>query len=224
MLHALPLWYGVLLFSMVCHEAAHAWAARLGGDPTAYLGGQMSLDPLPHIRRERVGMVWAPLLSFFLFGGAWMLGWASAPCDAGWRLRRPRAAALMAAAGPLANLLIAAAALAALKALLGSGWVEWREAGGQRPFLFAGEGLAGPVVAAGLYLALFLNLILAILNLTPLPPFDGLAVASAFFPPAGRVRLARLSGEYGFVGWLVACWLTGRVFGRVWPMVERALA
>ena len=59
--------YVVLLLSLTVHEAAHAWAALRGGDPTAYLGGQVSLDPRPHIRREPFGMVFAPLSA----SGSW---------------------------------------------------------------------------------------------------------------------------------------------------------
>jgi hypothetical protein len=50
-------YFAVFLFSTTLHEAAHAWAALRGGDPTAYHGGQVSLDPMPHIRREPFGMV-----------------------------------------------------------------------------------------------------------------------------------------------------------------------
>ena len=56
-------WYVVFLLSTTCHEAAHAWAAKLGGDLTAFHGGQVSLDPIPHIRREPFGMVIFPLLT-----------------------------------------------------------------------------------------------------------------------------------------------------------------
>jgi hypothetical protein len=58
------IWYVVFLYSTVCHEAGHAWAAYRLGDDTAYAGGQVSLDPIPHIRREPFGMVLVPLLSF----------------------------------------------------------------------------------------------------------------------------------------------------------------
>ena len=51
------IYYVVFLFSTTLHEAAHAWAAARGGDLTAYHGGQVSLSPIPHIRREPVGMV-----------------------------------------------------------------------------------------------------------------------------------------------------------------------
>ena len=76
------IWYVALLFSLTLHEASHAWAAMKGGDRTAYHGGQVSLDPMPHIRREPFGTVVVPLLSFALSG--WMIGWASTPYDPRW--------------------------------------------------------------------------------------------------------------------------------------------
>ena len=56
-------WYVAFLLSTTCHEAAHALAAKVGGDLTAFHGGQVSLDPIPHIRREPYGMVLFPILS-----------------------------------------------------------------------------------------------------------------------------------------------------------------
>ena len=64
-------WYVVFLFSTTCHEAAHALAAKLGGDLTAFHGGQVSIDPVPHIRREPFGMVVFPILSYVV--GGWMM-------------------------------------------------------------------------------------------------------------------------------------------------------
>ena len=72
------IFYVAFLFSTTCHEAAHALVAKLGGDPTAALGGQVSLNPIPHIRRSPYGMVIFPLLSFFFLNGS-MIGFASAP-------------------------------------------------------------------------------------------------------------------------------------------------
>ena len=95
-------WYVVFLLSTTCHEAAHALAAKLGGDLTAFHGGQVSLDPVPHIRREPFGMVLFPILSYVV--GGWMMGWASAPYDPSWAQRHPRRAAWMSLAGPGANL------------------------------------------------------------------------------------------------------------------------
>src|SRR3954463_846660 len=96
-----PLWYVTFLLSTTCHEAAHAWAAKLGGDLTAFHGGQVTLNPVPHIKREPFGLVLIPILSFFM-GGA-MLGWASAPYDPLWSRRYPKRAAWMSLAGPAAN-------------------------------------------------------------------------------------------------------------------------
>jgi hypothetical protein len=63
-----PLWYVAFLLSVTCHEAAHAWAALRLGDDTASRGGQVTLNPMPHIQREPLGMVVVPLVSLFLGG------------------------------------------------------------------------------------------------------------------------------------------------------------
>ena len=105
------LWFLAFLFSTTVHEAMHAWAAMKGGDPTAYHGGQVSLSPIPHIRREPIGMLVLPLLTAMTQG--WAIGWASAPYDPYWAARYPKRAALMAAAGPIGNLVLAAIAFVA---------------------------------------------------------------------------------------------------------------
>src|ERR1041384_8448087 len=107
-------WFLVFPFSTTVHEAMHALVAWKGGDPTAYHGGQVSLSPIPHIRREPIGMLVVPLLTSLTQG--WAMGWASAPYDPYWAARHPRRAALMAAAGPAGNFLLALLAFAILKA------------------------------------------------------------------------------------------------------------
>ncbi len=82
-------------------KAPIRWLRYLGGDPTAFHGGQVSLNPLPHIRREPVGLVVVPILSYFV--AHWMIGWASAPYNPSWQQRYPKRAAWMALAGPAAN-------------------------------------------------------------------------------------------------------------------------
>ena len=104
--------YAVFLFSVTVHEAAHAWVALLGGDPTAYEGGQVTLDPIPHIQREPWGMVIIPVIALFLIG--WPFGYASAPYDPAWAARYPKRAGWMALAGPAANLLLTASAVVAI--------------------------------------------------------------------------------------------------------------
>jgi hypothetical protein len=113
------LWLAAFLFSTTVHEAMHALVAHRGGDRTAYLGGQVSLSPLPHIRREPMGMLVVPLITAFTLG--WAVGWASTPYDPAWAARHPRRAASMAAAGPAGNLLIAVLAFAALRLGLAAG-------------------------------------------------------------------------------------------------------
>src|SRR6185295_2409825 len=95
------LWFVAFLFSTTVHEAMHALAALRLGDPTAYNGGQVSLSPIPHIRREPVGMLVLPLVTALTQG--WAVGWASAPYDPYWAERYPQRAAVMAAAGPAGN-------------------------------------------------------------------------------------------------------------------------
>ena len=80
-------YYVAFLLSTTLHEAAHAWAAARGGDLTAYHGGQVSLDPIPHIRREPFGMLILPLVSALATG--FPFGYASAPFDPQWALRHP---------------------------------------------------------------------------------------------------------------------------------------
>src|SRR6185295_17733342 len=113
------IWYLAFVFSTTCHEAAHALVAQRGGDETAYVGGHVTLDPLPHIARSPFGMLVIPVISY-LFNG-WMMGWASVPVNAAWGRAHPRRAALMALAGPLANLVLAAVAFLAIRLLIGNG-------------------------------------------------------------------------------------------------------
>jgi Zn-dependent protease len=152
------------IVSTTVHEAAHALFAKLGGDLTAYRGGQVSLNPVPHIRREPFGMVLIPLITLYSSGGQSCFGYASTPIDPYWAIRHPRRAALMSAAGPLANLLLAAIAFALL---VGVGHAE--------------SGTAEALVRIG-KMFLFLNVLLCVFNLVPLPPLDGAGVLQGLVP------------------------------------------
>ena len=81
--------YIVFLLSVTAHEAAHAWAGWKLGDDTAYLGGQVTLDPLPHIRREPIGMVVVPIVALMYIG--FPIGYASAPYNPLWAQRLSQA-------------------------------------------------------------------------------------------------------------------------------------
>lgn len=154
------IYYVAFLFSTTCHEAAHALAAKLGGDMTAAEGGQVSLNPVPHIRRSPYGMVVFPLLSFFLLHGS-MIGFASAPYNPDWARRYPHRSALMALAGPATNFTLMLLAAFALRIAAGMHLIRWDAYG---PHDFA---------ATALYVMFSLNLLLGVFNLLPVPPLDG---------------------------------------------------
>jgi len=221
----LPLWYAAFLFSVTAHEAAHAFAARLGGDDTAYLSGQVSLNPVPHIKREPFGTIFVPLLTFLMNSGQWMIGWASAPYDPAWEDRHPRRASMMALAGPAANLLLALLAFIIIKIGLLNGY--WVLVGGSLDYLVAPAiPDAGAVEATGRFLSvvLGLNLLLFVFNLIPIWPLDGGSVLAGFFAPARTLRdRLRAMPMGGLIGIVVAWLLLRHLFNPVYIWVVRHL-
>lgn len=165
--------YVVFLFSTSLHEAAHAWVALKGGDSTAFEGGQVTLDPLPHIKRDPIGMVVLPLLTAVTIG--WPLGFASAPYNPYWAERYPDRAGLMALAGPGANLLLAVCSGLLINLGLLAGVFDAPQvikfAG--VTVAAAGQGSFWQVIAYLLGGVFAMNLLLAVFNLLPLPPMDG---------------------------------------------------
>ena len=207
-------WYLVFLFSTTFHEAAHAWVAQLGGDLTAYEGGQVSLDPRPHIRREPWGMVILPLLSVLMFG--WPFGFASTPYDPFWSRRYPRRAAWMSLAGPAANLLLVAAAGLLLRFGMSLGYLEVPRYPSLTQLMTATSGYWAS--AAVLLSMLFvLNLILAVFNLLPVPPLDGSGAVLLFLRQNQVTAYQNLLQHplMSLVGLLVAWYLFNPLLGPV---------
>ena len=207
--HALVFWLPAFLFSTTVHEAAHAWAALRLGDPTAYLSGQVSLSPWPHVRRSPVGMLVIPLLTSLTQG--WTMGWASAPYDRAWADRYPRRAALMALAGPLGNLAIAGVAFCILRAGLALGVFEAPSTMSLQNLVINAlppdRMLAGDFLAEGLSVLLALNVLLLVFNLLPFPPLDGASVVAIALPrKASRsLRAAIAMPGLSLMG-IVAAW------------------
>jgi Zn-dependent protease len=172
------LWYFVFVFSLTCHEAAHAIAAYLLGDRTAHHGGQVSLNPIPHIEREPFGMVIFPLITYAM--GGWMMGWASTPYDPWWAQRYPRRAAAMAAAGPAANLLLVLLVMVVIRAGVAMGhftappYIDFTHVTASLT-----DGI-GKGFAAFVSITFSLNLLLLVFNLLPLPPLDGASILEVF--------------------------------------------
>lgn len=180
------LWFSAFLFSTTVHEAMHAWVAYKGGDPTAYHGGQVSLSPTPHVAREPIGMLVVPLLTSLTQG--WAVGWASTPYDPLWAERHPKRAAIMSAAGPAGNLLIAISALVLLRVGLMTGWFEAPVTAGFQHLVEGTSGAAG-FTGAVLSVFLMLNVLLCAFNLIPLPPLDGSSILAIALPPAAAAAL-----------------------------------
>jgi Zn-dependent protease len=220
----LPLWYAAFLLSLTCHEAGHAVVARWGGDDTAYLSGQVSLNPLPHIVREPLGMIVVPLLTYFTGSPHWMMGWASAPYDPRWEERHPHRAALMSAAGPTANFILFAIAFGALALGLRAGiWTPPQDGLALDRLVTAASDAAGGFDALGRFLSVVmcLNLILGVFNLMPFPPLDGASVLAGIAPPIRALyQKMRAIPAIGIVGLLLAWRVSPYV---VWPVVRMAV-
>jgi len=198
------IWYVAFLFSTTCHEAAHALVAKLGGDETAALGGQVTLNPVPHIQREPWVMVVFPILSLVVTGS--LFGWASAPYDPHWERRHPRRAAWMALAGPATNYSLML--LAALGLRLG-----WTHHWLHIDTLTGRPDLASTVL--GVFF--FLNLLLGTFNLLPVPPLDGSTAIMLFM---GETRSQRYldwlrGSSYAIVWFLVAILAFRYVYGPI---------
>jgi Zn-dependent protease len=197
-------WYVAFLLSVTFHEAAHAWAAERGGDPTAYLGGQVSLDPRPHMRREPIGMVVLPVLTLVVSG--WPLGFASTPYDPLWAQRHPRRAGWMALAGPAANLLLVVAAGLLVRLGIAAGGLATPASVGIASIVAAPAAGLWSTLALVLSVLFSLNLILATLNLIPLPPLDGGSALPLVLPDAVAQRWRSFASQpaLAWVGLLVA--------------------
>lgn len=149
----------ILIFSVIIHEVAHGYSAYLLGDNTAKFQGRLSLNPMVHL--DLFGSIILPTISY-LFGG-FIIGWAKPVPFNPYNLRNQRRGeAIVAAAGPLSNIALALFFGLLLRfgvlASLGSG------------FVFIGT------------IIVFINLILAIFNLLPIPPLDGSKILFSFLP------------------------------------------
>ncbi len=175
------IWAPPVLLAITVHEAAHGWMARRLGDPTAFMLGRLTLNPLKHI--DPVGTVVVPLILLLLPGG-FIFGWAK-PVPVTWEnLRRPkRDMALVALAGPASNLLMAF--IWALIAKLGFSLSATMPTLAQPMILMAGAGIS-------------INAVLMVLNLLPIPPLDGGRIMTGVLPGPLAWKLSRIE-PYGFI-------------------------
>jgi Zn-dependent protease len=216
-------YYGVFLLSTTLHEAAHAWAALLGGDPTAYHGGQVSLDPRPHIKRQPVGMVVLPVISVFLSG--WPFGFASAPYDPRWAMRYPKRAAWMALAGPAANfILLAVAGLLIYIGLLTNVFAAPPSVSFGHIATGSNPALDGVAFVLGAFFSL--NLVLFILNMLPIPPLDGSGALPLVLSDDVIPRYQKFvwtQPGLGLIGIIIAWQVFGQVFQPIFLFAVNVL-
>ncbi len=206
LLQRIAVWALPVLFAITVHEVAHGWMAKRLGDRTAQMMGRLTLNPLKHI--DPLGTVLVPGLLLVL--GGFVFGWAK-PVPVTWEnLRHPkRDMAVVAAAGPLANLAMALMwALVMKLGMLVSGALEWAAV----PMIYMG--------GAGITI----NLVLMVLNLLPLPPLDGGRVLGGLLPGPLSWQLSRIE-PYGFIILVVllATGLLGKLLGPPISLLQSGL-
>jgi Zn-dependent protease len=193
----ISVWIVPVLLAITVHEVAHGWVASLLGDKTAMMLGRLTLNPLKHV--DPMGTILIPGMLLLLQTG-FIFGYAK-PVPVTWQnLRNPkRDMALVAAAGPAANLLMAI------------GWALLMRVG----LLLGDQGLA--LIYMGVA-GISINTILMVLNLLPLPPLDGGRVLTGLLPGPWAYRLSRIE-PYGFFI-LIALLVTGLLGLILWPLIS----
>jgi Zn-dependent protease len=190
----------IVIASLSFHEAAHAWTADRLGDPTARMLGRITLNPIAHI--DWIGTVLFPIVA--MMSGAPLLGWAKPVPVNFHNLKAPRRDfALIAAAGPISNLVLAVVGALILAAI-------YDPAATSRYWLLR-----------LLILSVTTNVFLAIFNLIPVPPLDGGNVLAGFVPESVARSIDQLR-PYGFII-LYALLLTGILSRIVAPVADRIL-
>ncbi len=172
--------FAVLIFSVIVHEVSHGLAALRLGDDTAKRAGRITLNPLPHL--ELFGSFLLPMSLFLITNGAFVIGWAKpVPYDPA-RLRKPKiGSGIVAAVGPLSNILVATIIAIILRFV-----VPLIDPTGAAPIGFL------------LSYIVYLNLILAVFNLVPLPPLDGSGILFSLLPER-FYAVEQVLRQYGFV-------------------------
>jgi Zn-dependent protease len=193
-------WAVPVLFAITVHEVAHGWVAKYLGDRTAEMLGRLTLNPVKHI--DPIGTILVPAVLLVL--GGFIFGWAKPVPVTYENLHHPkRDMALVAAAGPLANLSMAVLWAVLLKVgLLLSGSFDW---------------VALPLVYMG-GAGITINIVLMVLNLLPIPPLDGGRVLVGVLPGPLSWQLSRIE-PYGFLI-LLALLMTSMLGRLLGPPVD----
>ena len=209
-----------LIVAIVCHEVAHGWVARLLGDSTAYHRGRLTLNPIRHV--DPVGTLLVP--GFLALVGGPIFGWAKPVPVVRHRLNNPRYdMMLVAAAGPLTNLLLALIGAILFGLTLPDGALLMSSETGLPQVV----GLDGTValIPSALFVFILINVFLAFFNLLPIPPFDGSHIVEGLLPRSWAVHWNKLQqiGMVLFIVLIAIVWVfpnTGLIENTVGPPVE----
>lgn len=190
------------LFAISLHESAHAWMASRCGDQTARMLGRVTLNPLRHI--DPIGTILMPLLA--LIAHFPMIGWARpTPVTPRNFKNIVRDDILTSVAGPVSNFLAALVAVVVIKVISFSG-PAGREAFAQTLMGdFSSQGVLSPIMFL-LYTVMYINVLLGVFNLIPVPPLDGSHVLRHFLPPGALAIYDRA----GMIGLAVLIFFGGR--------------
>jgi len=170
----------ILIFSVVIHEVSHGLMANALGDSTAKYSGRLTLNPIKHL--DFFGSFLVPVFSYL--AGGFILGWAKPVPYNPYNLKNQKwGSALVGAAGPASNLLVALFFGIFLRVIISFGF------GDQLFFLN---------IIRIFEIIVFLNLVLAIFNLVPIPPLDGSKLLFALIPYQWR-WIEQMLSQYGFI-------------------------
>ncbi len=198
LIQRIVVWILPVVFAITVHEVAHGWVAKKQGDKTAFMLGRLTLNPIKHI--DLLGTIIIPGLLLLLSTG-FIFGWAKpVPVDARNFKNPKKSMAIVAVAGPIANLLMAIAW--ALIVRLGV-FIEI-------------EILSLPLIYMGVA-GISINLVLALINLIPIPPLDGSRIASGILPDKWAWQYNRLE-RFGFIILLLLLWSGGLAYLLGYPM------
>lgn len=203
LIQRIVIWVIPVVFAITVHEVAHGWVAKRRGDNTAWMLGRLTLNPIKHI--DPLGTIIIPGL-LLASGTGFVFGWAKpVPVNAR-NLHNPvQDMALVAAAGPAVNLLMAL------------GWAMAARLG----IVLDIEMVSMPLIYMGIA-GISINLVLALLNLLPIPPLDGSRIFSAVLPSKWAWYYNRFE-SYGFylLLLLLATGMLGSILGYPLYYVQR---